>query len=277
MSDLNGARVALLEGRMSRELANLVRRYGGEPLSAPALKEERLDRSKEVAAFIDSLRNGDLQVVLFLTGVGVSTLFKEADGLGRLPELLKALNEVTTVCRGPKPTAVLRREHIRISVGVREPYTTTEILEATATLSLRGKGVGLVHYGERNIPLAEGLEREGARLEELCLYEWHLPEDIGPLKQLVREVVAGSVDATAFTSQIQVRHLFQVAAEMGLADELNHALNTKTVVVAIGPTCAAALESAGVTPKVVPQHPKMGTMMTALAAYLKQRGGDSSD
>ena len=42
MKSLEGARVALLEARMSSELANLVRRYGGEPFGAPAVREEAL-------------------------------------------------------------------------------------------------------------------------------------------------------------------------------------------------------------------------------------------
>ena len=39
MSSLNGTRVALLESRMSGELADLVRRHGGEPRCVPAVRE----------------------------------------------------------------------------------------------------------------------------------------------------------------------------------------------------------------------------------------------
>jgi uroporphyrinogen-III synthase len=42
MSGLQGKRIALLEGRMQGELANLVRRHGGVPYSVPALREEAL-------------------------------------------------------------------------------------------------------------------------------------------------------------------------------------------------------------------------------------------
>jgi len=116
------------------------------------------------------------------------------------------------------------------------------------------------------------LLKHGAWLEEICLYEWQLPEDIEPLKILIGEIIGGRVDAVAFTSQIQVRHLFQIATELGKSEELREALNSKTVVAAVGPTCAAAVESFGVLPQIIPQPPKMGQMVLALANYLEQNG-----
>ncbi len=41
MSDLGGARIALLEARLSDVLAALIRRSGGEPHCFPAVREER--------------------------------------------------------------------------------------------------------------------------------------------------------------------------------------------------------------------------------------------
>ncbi len=274
MSGLNGARVALLEGRMPGELADLVRRHGGEPYCVPAVRERPLDAGQQVATFVDDLTQGRLPVVVCLTGVGVKTLFEDAERLGRLPELLAALKEVTVVCRGPKPTAVLRRHGIPIAISAPSPYTTHEVLEAMAgtlrVLELANTGVALLHYGERNAALAEALQARGARLHELVLYEWLLPEDPGALQQLVREVLSREVDAIAFTSQVQVRHLFQVAAASGKAPELAAALNTGITFAAVGPVCAAALADYGVTPDVVPEHPKMGPMVSALARLIEQ-------
>jgi len=68
--------------------------------------------------------------VVFLTGVGVKALFKEAAGLGRGDELSGALKTVTTICRGPKPSAALRQNGIQISISAPEPFTTKELMEA---------------------------------------------------------------------------------------------------------------------------------------------------
>ena len=267
---LRNARVAVLEGRRASELAELVRAHGGDPISAPALREVPLGRPDQVTSFIGRLSDSACQVAVFLTGAGATLLFQAAERLGRMPDLRQALQGMTTVCRGPKPSAALRQWGIQVSLAAREPYTTTELLDAMSALDLAGVGVALLHYGEPSTALAEALRARGARLEELQVYEWTLPEDVGPLKGLVTELVAGRVDAIVFTSQIQVRHLFQVAAEDSRTDALARALRAGTVVASVGPICTAVLESFGVTPHVAPERPKMHPLVDALATYLEQ-------
>jgi uroporphyrinogen-III synthase len=270
MSNLNGARVALLEGRMTSELANLVQRFGGQPYCVPAVREQTVQCDEQVAAFIDGLTRNEFEIVLFLTGVGVKTLLREAEKLGRLDDLLAGLKNVMTVCRGPKPSSVLRSNGIQVSVNAREPFTTNELLESISELNLKDKRVALIHYGDRSTTLAEALQSRGAALQELYLYLWMLPEDLLPLQSLVHEIINGKVDAIAFTSQIQAIHLFRIAEELKLEEELRLALITKTIVVSIGPTCTAALQQLGVEPKVIPEHPKMGHMVSALAEYAEK-------
>ena len=53
-------RVVLLEARMESELANLARRHGLDPVSAPALREETADCGDDVNALIDELARGDM-------------------------------------------------------------------------------------------------------------------------------------------------------------------------------------------------------------------------
>ena len=275
MPTLGGARVALLEARMSKELADLVERFGGKPYCVPSVREARLPPLEHVAAFIAALCEGRFSAVVFLTGVGVAALLREADSEGHLAETLNALRQTTTVCRGPKPAAVLRRHDVPIGLSAAEPFTTTELLDALLAIDLDGKDVALVHYGERNSALADALEARGAALEELCLYEWVMPDDVEPLRTLVRDLIAGRVDAVAFTSQVQCRHLFQIAADLGKSEDLVDALSSRVVVAAIGPVCAAALKALGVTPRVLPAHPKMGPMIAALADYFElAKGGD---
>jgi uroporphyrinogen-III synthase len=268
---LNGARIGLLESRMSGELATLIRNNGGDPRSAPSVREVALNPQGEVSAFIDRLAAGSYAFVLFMTGVGVKALFQEAEGLGRLEELLNSLRKTTTVCRGPKPIAVLKRYDVPISIAAPEPNTTAELIEALKGVELTNKRAAMLHYGERAEEMAGYLKSRGAQLDELCLYEWQLPEDTSPLKDLIGEVIRGELDSVAFTSKVQVRHLFQVADEIGKADELKAALNTRTVVTAIGPTCATELIQRGVPPRVVPEHPKMGYMVKAMSDYFSAR------
>jgi uroporphyrinogen-III synthase len=268
MSDLSGAKIVLLEARMESELANLARRYGVEPISIPALREETADCADEVNAMIDALALGKVHYIIFQTGVGVTTLFNEADKLDRLDELLNALKEVRIVVRGPKPAAVLSRYGLRPTIGAAAPFTTTELIEAMRPFDLNDKNVALLHYGEPNLSLAYSLAHRGAAVRELLLYQWRLPPDTTRLIKLIDELINHQFTAIAFTSQIQARHLFQLAFEAGKEAQLRVALN-EMIVASIGPTCTTALINLGVTPHVEPDHPKMGPLILAIVQHLR--------
>src|SRR5438093_9659750 len=230
MSALNGARVALLESRRRVELSELVRRLGGVPCAAPALRERH--RPHEVPGFIDALSARQFSMVIFLTGVGASTLLREAERLARLDETLCALRASTVVCRGPKPENVLTRYRVPVRIKAPPPYTTKELLHVLSKVAVDRQRIAVVHYGERNQELTCALEQRGGCLDEFCLYEWLMPEDQRPLDALVDDVIEGRVDAIAFTSQIQCRHLFAIAERGGRLAELRAALQTRLIVAA---------------------------------------------
>jgi uroporphyrinogen-III synthase len=272
MNGLTGKNIALLEARLSSELAKLVERQGGTAFAFPALREATIDAGGEVNELITVLTSmqpdSRIHFLVLQTGVGVAALTREAEKLGRREELIATLGTITKVCRGPKPTAGLARLGLKPDVIAAEPYTTAEVLAALKEFELNGRGVALLHYGERNTALAEALIERGAQLHELCLYQWELPDEIEPLKTLIAQLGQGVFDAVVFTSQIQARHLFQVAGECDRKGELLEALKHKTVVASIGPTCSGALRALGVTPHVEPEHPKMGPLVVALAKHM---------
>jgi len=272
MASLEGMRIATLEARMSGALASLISKRGGEPLCVPAVREAPLNCADDVRYLIDKLANGGLDVVVFQTGVGARALFKEADRQGKLSFLLSALRDITTVCRGPKPTAALKQAKIQISAGVEPPYTTKELLETLNALPVKGKRLMALQYGERNAALMTALRQQCASVDELCLYEWQLPDDTAKIASLVDELLKGSVDVIAFTSQVQIRHLYKVAAANDVSQNaLTDALNMRTIVSAVGPTCAAALADVGVATDTQPEYPKMGHMVNALVEYVGSR------
>ncbi len=266
---LEGKRVGALESRMAGQLGDLIRKRGAEVMSAPALREAPIDCLEMVGELIDGISDGEFQVVVAQTGVGVSTLFKEAAKLDRESELLTGLRRVVCIARGPKPVAALRKAGILTPVKVNSPYTTDELLETLAEFDLSACGVALIHYGERNEALSETLLSACANLYELCLYEWMLPEDTGPLESLIRAVLKRELDAVAFTSQAQVKHLFKIAERHGFEPVLAASLNS-TVVAAVGPTCTKALAAYGINTDVAPEHPKMGHMVADLAEYFSE-------
>lgn len=271
MSLLDGARVGLLEARLSSELAELVRREGGVPVCAPAVREAPVDVASHLPALVDDLRVGRLRFVVFLTGAGATSLLDQARGAGSYEPLVEALRSTTVVCRGPKPAAVLRKHGVAIHVNARSPYTTTELLEVLPASLVADQGIALLHDGGGNPVLVEALRTRGASVQELHSYEWRLPADIEPIDTLISEVIAGRLDAVAFTNQVQVRHLFDVASLTGLTRALRDALVHRTSVASIGPTCSHALEAEGVPPHVVASPPKMRPLVSAIGEYLAAR------
>ncbi len=267
---LGGARIALLEARMESELGSLVRRHGGEPVCVPAMRELERDFTGEGAAAIDAIARGGAVVVL-ATGVGLQRWLTVADTLGRGVELREALARATVVCRGPKPVAVLKREGLTAHVRVPAPHTTQEVIDALAAVDVRDRDAVFVHDGGGSPVVPAALAARGARVLEVRPYEWALPEDVGPLEALVATLIAGGVDALAITTQVQARHLFQVADGMGERDALTEALRGRVVVAAVGPTCARTLEALGTPPHVVPETSKMGALVLALASHFARR------
>jgi uroporphyrinogen-III synthase len=160
---------------------------------------------------------------------------------------------------------VLKRERLPAHVRAEPPHTTAELLAALEGIDLVGREAVFVHDGGGSREVVTAIARRGVRVVEVQPYAWALPEDIGPLRALVETIVRAELDAIAFTSQAQARHLFAVADAMGARDSMVRVLRDRVVVAAVGPTCARTLAQLGTPPHVVPEQSKMGAMIVALA------------
>lgn len=260
--------VALLETRMSPELARLVEKHGGAPLCVPTLHEEPAAIATELPALLDALAQDAHELVIFMTGASISLLFEAAEQLGRRAELVDSLKRTTTLCRGPKPSAALRGFGVPPNLTAREPFTVAEVIDTISDMALDGKPVLLFNYGERSETLSETLLARRAVLHEFWLYSWRMPDDTSSLDALVQHILRRNVDALLVTCQIQFRYLFEIAERKMLGPDLVRALNEHVIVGAVGPTSRAILESYGVRRQIVPEHPKMGPLVLALMRQL---------
>ncbi len=270
---LAGLRVAIFESRMAEATADMIRKHGGIPLLAPALREIPLGDSPEVAAFADELTSGGFDAVIFETGVGVRYLAQAIET--RLPRetWLAALARTRVVARGPKPASALRELQARVDLQVPEPNTWHETLALLdSQLPVDGRRVAVQEYGKPNLELIEGLERRGAIVTRVPVYRWALPDDLGPLRAAIGEIAAGRVGTALFTSAQQVEHLLQIASAEGCEAELRTALKTHMVIGSIGPTTSETLRSHGLPVDIEPDHPKLGHLVAAVAARWRNTG-----
>jgi uroporphyrinogen-III synthase len=259
-----GLRVLSLESRRSPEMARLIENHGGVALSAPSMREVPLEENSEALAFANQLLDGKFDAVIFLTGVGTRILFSAIEKKHSREAVADALTRALVVARGPKPVAALREFGVQIDVTVPEPNTWRDILksldERTPQFSLQEKRVAVQEYGASNPEFLKSLAERGAVVTPVRVYQWALPEDLGPLKQAVREIAGGRVDVMLVTSATQVHHLMQVAAMEGSAEEIRPKLR-RSVIVSIGPVSSEALESYGLQADLVPAHPRMGQLV----------------
>lgn len=265
---LKGLRIISFESRRSREMADLIRRYGGEPIIAPSMREIPLSENSAALVFVQRLEASNIDVVILLTGVGTRTLVESVAARYAKDKLAALLGRVTLVARGPKPVAALKELGLRPAIAVPEPNTWREILaELDKEIDLQGKQVAVQEYGITNQELIMGLEARGCQVMRVPVYRWALPEDTGPLRSAVREIIEGRADFVLFTNATQVDHLFRVATGEGFEPSLRQALK-RMLIASIGPVCSEALEHFGLNADLEPDHPKMGH----LVAILAQRG-----
>jgi uroporphyrinogen-III synthase len=260
---VNGKTVALLENRVRDKLADLVRKHGGRPFSAPALAEVPDIDTAYISSLLQDWLAKPAKVVIFQTGVGAKALFETTDALDLTDRLLRLLSESLVVARGPKPTAVLRSRGVRIDLTAKEPYTSAEVLEALGPVALQSERVIVQRYGEPNVELDKALEARGATVIEIPTYRWAMPANTRPLVGLMDALARGEIDAVAFTSASQASNLFRLAEQLGRGDPLRTNLS-KTLVASIGPVCTKRLEELGVVVGVEAHPPKLGPFVQAL-------------
>jgi uroporphyrinogen-III synthase len=259
----DGLRVLSLESRRAEEIATLIRKQGGEPFVAPSMREVPLDDHREAFDLAARLLRGEFDAIILLTGVGTRLLWKTLLTRHSESELKTALQSLTLIVRGPKPSAALREIGLVPNVQVPEPNTWRELL---AVMRARPENrLALQEYGKSNTELIEGLEALGKRVTPVRIYGWDLPEDTGPLREAAAKLIAGDFDVVLFTTATQCVNLLKIAAQEGIEPQVLEALRS-AFVASIGPTTTETLEDCGIKPAFEPSHPKMGLLVNEAAA-----------
>lgn len=254
-------RVCSFESRRAEEVRSLIERHGGIATVAPSMQEVPLEDNPQAFAFGKALLSSDVDVVIFMTGVGARTLLNVLETRYNRTDLFAALHRCRIVVRGPKPAAVLREWNVGIDHRVGEPNTWRELLALIdAEIPVAGQTIAVQEYGVPNEDFYRELEQRGARVMRVPVYRWALPDDTAPLRAALHSTVAGEFDVLMFTSANQLNHVLQVAESEGLHDAWLIAVR-RCVVASIGPTCSEALRSAGLPVDVETSPPKMGHLV----------------
>lgn len=270
ISPLSGSaplRVLSLESRRAEEMRSLIERHGGIPTVAPSMREVPLEENQAAFAFGEQLLAHQVDVIVFMTGVGATALMDALCTRWSRAEVLEALGRCIVVVRGPKPTAVLRDWCLRIDHRAPEPNTWHELLQTLETgVKLAGTRIAIQEYGKPSEEFYLALQKHGAIVQAVPVYRWELPIDVEPLRDAIHWTMQGQFDVIMFTSAQQFHNALTVAGQMGHAEDWVCAVN-RCVVASIGPTATETLQEGGLIVDTEPSHPKMGPMVReALAA-----------
>jgi uroporphyrinogen-III synthase len=277
-----GLRVLSFESRRAAEVASLIETYGGTAIVAPALREVALESNREALDFAARLVGGEFDVTIFLTGVGARQLMAIAEHAYPGDVVRAALAKTRVVARGPKPLAVLRELQVPIWAVAPEPNTWRELVSAiearAAEQPLGGARVAVQEYGVSNAELIDALQQRGALVTCVPVYQWALPEDLGPLRSAVLTMARGEIDVAMFTTGVQLQHLWQIVTELQLEEPVRRGL-AQAVIGSIGPSTSDELRRHGLTVDLEAAHPKFGGLIRELAerapalAHAKRSGG----
>ncbi len=283
----NPLRVLSFESRKAAEMRSLIERHGGVATIAPAMREVSLGMTPEIQAFVDRLREGSLDVIILLTGVGAEALATAIETEHSRDWLFDQLQRLRIVVRGPKPFATLKKWGVRVDAKAPEPNTWREVVETLVALvadsqtaaadsgdetgepprpglklPLDGLNIAVQEYGQPSTELYAALEERGATVLPVPVYRWQLPDDISPVVAAIDAAAREEFDIALFTTAQHIVHTVQIAESLGRRDEWLASLR-RTVIASIGPTATERLREYGLPVDIEPEHPHMGHLVRA--------------
>jgi uroporphyrinogen-III synthase len=197
---LAGYTVAVTAARRREELGALLARRGARVVYAPAIRIVPLADDTELVAATREVLAQPVDLVVATTGVGFRGWLEAADAWD-LP-LVEHLRGARVLARGPKARGAIRGGGL-VDAWSPASESSAEVLEhllSGAEGPLEGRRIAVQLHGDPLPDFVEALRATGAEVVTVPVYRWVLPEDVEPVRRLVRSVVTGAVDAVTFTS-----------------------------------------------------------------------------
>lgn len=237
----------------------LARSHGFDVIAAPMIELESYHDDR-FGGFVERVLAHESDIVIFTSANGIAfTLQKIADVSG----FISALNEMCVVAIGSKTKKALEKQNIDVNM-MPDSFSSEGIAE------MLGKIVGDVPWVIEVVRSAHGdpalitalSGRAAFEVHETVVYRLVLPDD-GRQQRLIEDVLAGRIDAFAFTSAMTVHNFMKVARKMDSESRVVDLLNER-IVAAIGPPTAETLQTYGVKVRVTPERFTFRDMIDAL-------------
>ncbi|HZN14375.1 MAG TPA: uroporphyrinogen-III synthase [Acidimicrobiales bacterium] len=271
LSPLQGFTVGITAGRRADEQAELLQRRGATVIHGPAITTEYLGSDAALRAATDAVLAAKPTYLIATTGIGIRAWLEAAQSWGCADALVETLRATTVFARGPKAAGALKSAGL--SVHVTAPTERLdELVEDLSMRSLTSTCIAFQHYGALSEAASTLLREKGARVIDVPVYRYGVPEDTAATERLIGATCEGEIDAITFTSAPAVHNFVRIAEGRGDRDRLIAAFNSRGVVAAcVGPACAEAATELGIAGPVAPSVGRLGLLVRELDDALQRR------
>ena len=249
---LDGKTIAITRSKDdATEFIALAEQNGATPIALPTI-ELVSKGEKIVSEFLESIETYNPDYSVFMSSKAVKLLFDTAKQAGKFEQLQLAVANTIVMSVGPKTTAALEKEGIKVnhqptiysSVGVGEEFTAIHAV---------GKKVIIPRSSASTPFLKELLNKIGIDVLEIHLYDVCAFRDTTQWNGFRELFSQNKVDGVVFTSASSVRGFFDIMSKdydtKTLLDNL-----VKLSVVSIGPFTSDELKKFNVKNTVAEVH-----------------------
>ncbi len=248
---LLGRRIAFSDHRKLDLFASLLAARGAKAVRRPLALTRPAADDANVNRWIDQALAGRLQEMVWLTPDGVRAVVRVAARTGRDWPLISALSGVRHFAAGAGAAKALAG--LGLTAAARSSDTGT-LPETLRRFDLRGRRVGVqLHTLSGQADLLKFLKWMRCELAPVLPYALPTPKQDQKTARLVARLIAGEIDALAFSDVEQATRLFQIARRQDQHERLREALD-HVAVVALSPRIGDELTRAHLRADIVPSR-----------------------
>ncbi|MGY6501983.1 MAG: uroporphyrinogen-III synthase [Acidimicrobiales bacterium] len=267
---LAGYVIGVTADRRADEQIQLLEQRGAACLHGPVIRTHPLGPEEALRDATAEVMSRPPDYVLLTTGIGVRGWLEAAEAMHLADGLRAALSMATVFARGPKAMGAAVTGGVEVAWSSPQA-TSAALVERLASEGVAGKRVAVQLDGAVGTELGEAIESLGAEVVAVPVYRWSLPDDLGPAGRLARAVADGAVDGVTFTARPAVENFLEIAAELGIDEEVTAAMAGPVAVFCVGPVCAARAVELGLSSAQQPERPRLGSMIQMVTAWFEGR------
>jgi len=253
---LDGKTIAITRSKDdATEFISLAEKNGATPIPLPTI--ELVSKGEKIVdEFLESVETYNPDYSVFMSSKAVKLLFDVAKNVGKFEQLQLAVANTIVMSVGPKTTAALESEGIKVN---HQPttYSSVGVGEEFTTLHAVGKKVIIPRSGASTPFLKELLNKIGIDVLEIHLYDVCAFRDTTQWNGFRELFSQNKIDGVVFTSASSVRGFFDIMSKDYDTETLLDNL-VKISVVSIGPFTSDELKKFNVKNTVAEVHTVAG-------------------